>query len=273
MTMAEIQKVAAYGPPRVADRRTGEIMLPSEAWTGQVADVPVGPFVERMRLAHQGEWPGLSPDVMDRLTLGEGRMVTKWVGDENADRTPEATVTGIILGTYPYRAMYREAYDPTVDRRPPACVSRDAKVGVGQPGGDCTICRYAAFGSALPEQARGENAPACGGRTLVFILEQGEEVPTMLDITATPAASLRQGLLRMLRKGVDPWAAVYGLTLVEYRRSAKIRLDIAGLTACDDTAYQAGYYWLNRECESVAGQFFDRLEGGGAAGGWDVDDD
>lgn len=76
---------------------------------------------------------------------------------------PRETIEGVIVLRHATRAYYATSYEEAPNT-PPDCFSPDMLVGIGNPGGDCTKCPFAEFGSAK------NNAMACAQQTNLFIV-------------------------------------------------------------------------------------------------------
>lgn len=76
---------------------------------------------------------------------------------------PRETIEGVIVLRHATRAYYATSYEDAPNT-PPDCFSPDMLHGIGNPGGDCTKCPFAEFGSAK------FNAMACSQQTNIFIL-------------------------------------------------------------------------------------------------------
>ena len=64
------------------------------------------------------------------------------------DDAPAKDVEGIVVYQHDLRAMFAQNENGGISNDPPLCTSDDAKVGRGVPGGDCSRCVNAMYGSA-----------------------------------------------------------------------------------------------------------------------------
>lgn len=111
------------------------------------------------------------------------------------DGEPEMTdsITGVIVYHRLVRAYWPGEYKPN-ETGPPDCSSKNAKFGEGAPGGDCSSCALAVFGSGK------NNSQACRAMKQIFIIREGELLPTCINITAVNIAVPKRYLLGLLSK-------------------------------------------------------------------------
>jgi len=92
---------------------------------------------------------------------------------------------------------------------PPQCTSPDAKAGIGDPGGECTSCAYAQFGSA----ANGEGQ-ACKAMRRLFLLRPGMVLPYLLTLPPTGLKPCRHYFVgKLLTAGLAYWSVVTAIGL------------------------------------------------------------
>lgn len=112
-----------------------------------------------------------------RAKLPAGGLTVFDCGDENPK-----TLTGVILEQHPINAYWS---DSNATDSAPDCSSQDGIVGfntsgVVGPTGTCATCPLNQFGSGF-----GGRGKACSNKVSVFILRDGTDVPTRLDLPAT----------------------------------------------------------------------------------------
>jgi hypothetical protein len=98
---------------------------------------------------------------------------------------PARDLTGIVVHFKLTRAYWP---DRNVSGTPPQCRSNDARIGVGNPGGQCKLCPLSQFGSAVGEDGQPTDGQACSQKEIWFLLREGSFLPLVL---ALPATSLR----------------------------------------------------------------------------------
>ena len=122
---------------------------------------------------------------LDRIRIEQSSFMVPTLEGE----VPEQEVLGVVLLSKQSRA-YWPSKDATGD--PPTCFSDDGITGHGNPGGSCSACPLAQFGSAplyVDGVAEGNNAQACKASTMVFILTEDGFLPKLLQL---PPTSLRK---------------------------------------------------------------------------------
>jgi hypothetical protein len=112
-----------------------------------------------------------------RAKLPAGGLSVFDCGDENPK-----TLVGIILEQHPINAYWS---DPNATDCAPDCSSPDGVIGyntsgVAGPTCVCKTCPLNQFGSGF-----GGRGKACSNKVSVFILRDGTDVPTRLDLPAT----------------------------------------------------------------------------------------
>jgi hypothetical protein len=120
------------------------------------------------------------------------------------------SITGIVADWRTARLFWREPADgkPSNRRRPPDCTSRDALRGEGDPGGLCSECPYAKFGTS----AKG-HGQACKQVRQLLIIHPGEIVPHLLTVPPTSLKSCSNYLLKLLSKRIPYWAVITRISL------------------------------------------------------------
>jgi hypothetical protein len=117
-------------------------------------------------------------------------------------------VTGWIGAWRTARAFWKESFGRGGGVKPPDCTSRNGFTGVGDPGGDCSQCPYAQFGSA--EAGAGQ---ACKQMRQILLIRPGELLPTLLAVPPTSLKNATQYFLQLLGKGLPFWALETKFTL------------------------------------------------------------
>lgn len=89
------------------------------------------------------------------------------------------TLQGVILYNHSAGGYWLEG-DEYSDDKSPLCSSVDGKVGVGDPGGSCAICKLNEFGSG-----KGGKGKACKNMRVLYLLQDGEFLPIQLNLSPT----------------------------------------------------------------------------------------
>lgn len=231
--------------PRLVDPQTGELWEADLPATAEVVNYRMSPEWEAMQDALAGA-PIRLP-MLDRYTLGNGRNAAQWTPPEDSMLPPVTDVEGVVVLNTRYRFFYDTPYSPQKST-PPACVSFDSVSGMGQPGGDCDMCKYKRRGSMrLINPARDSGASACQERGMAFVLPIGSPLPVVLDLSPSAADTLANQLLRSAtaHKGLRLHQAIWNFGLVPYRDTAAVRLALRGLLDSTDEDYINEYAALN----------------------------
>jgi len=94
---------------------------------------------------------------------------------------------GVAIHSRIIRALWGE-------ERIPLCTSNDGRVGFGEPGGQCAVCRFNVFGTG-----KGGRGKACKEMRRLVIVVEGETFPALLHLPPTsirPWDAYASGLLR-----------------------------------------------------------------------------
>lgn len=120
----------------------------------------------------------ISPFDLDTVKVpGSAGLTWELPGDQSG-KTFDAIVISHKLGRQYWSQPYGDG-----EGGPPDCHSTDTIIGVGTPGGECSACEYAEFGSALKGAGQ-----ACGMRRTCFLLMPGAAMPTVISV---PPSSLK----------------------------------------------------------------------------------
>lgn len=129
-------------------------------------------------------------------------------GIENA-----RTVVGVITAYRQARAYWQKAFGSGKGKQPPDCSSKDGFTGEGRPGGDCTKCPLAVFGTArLPDGSQGAGQ-ACKELRQLLILLPGQMLPHILNIPPTSLGAFTKYSVNLISAGSAYWEVTTKLTL------------------------------------------------------------
>lgn len=144
---------------------------------------------------------------LDRIKLPSGGGIAFEVpGLDGADMAK--TLEGVIVHHQDQNAYW---VDPNPTRGvPPTCAARDARVGIGEPGGICGTCPLNQFGTA--EKGRGK---ACKNVKILFLLRPGALLPVAVFLPPTSMPVAKQYLLRLTSAGVPFYGVRSRLSLVK----------------------------------------------------------
>ena len=123
---------------------------------------------------------------LSRITVAPGGVeIFRQSGSGNPTTLTE--VTGIVVWWDFQRGYWEEELDEDGNviqqgRTPPACSSKDNILGIGTPGGSCRTCDLNKYGTA-----RNGRGKACKEKRLLYVLQPGKLLPTILQ---APSASI-----------------------------------------------------------------------------------
>ena len=110
------------------------------------------------------------------------------------DDAPAKDVEGIVVYQHDLRAMFAQNENGGISNDPPLCTSDDAKVGRGVPGGDCSRCVNAMYGSA----GAGKKGQACKSMHRIYLLAQGSVLPLVLTLSPSSLAAWRKYMIALV---------------------------------------------------------------------------
>ncbi len=154
------------------------------------------------------------PSDLTTIKVPSGGAVTWEIPSVDGD--PEATgqLEGILVHVTSRRAYWA---DPNADG-PPDCNSPDCRTGVGAPGGDCSRCPNAEFGSSTNDDGSPGKGQACSKRKLLFLLRAGQLLP---DVVSCPPTSLKVLHKWQLMLGAPYYSFVTRLGLLKHEEGPK----------------------------------------------------
>jgi len=140
---------------------------------------------------------------------------TKWIIPGLGKEKQVDKIQGIVLFWHDVRAWWDS--DEPVDGNPPLCSSIDAKTGTGRPGGQCSTCEFAEFGSK--EGGRGQ---ACKSARRIFILTGEGYLPVFLPLPPTSLKNCRQYFTKLLNAGLGYWQVITEFKLEKAENKEKL---------------------------------------------------
>lgn len=163
------------------------------------------------------EMDGLTPS-FERIRIPAGGGIAFEVpGDdpENPDTVKE--FNAVILYHHPIHCYYEEEY--TGGNNPPDCGSMDGHIGIEVSTGEikqCDECPFSKFGS-------GKNgAKACKQKRRIYLLREGESLPTLLSLPTGSLGEFSKYVMRLLSKGRKSNAVVTKFSLKKAQNSGGI---------------------------------------------------
>jgi hypothetical protein len=160
---------------------------------------------------------GISDIDLHRVTISGGPS-PRWAattldGEKLFDR-----IYAVIAFARDTRAFYRTPFGRSGGKQPPDCTSTDGIMGRGNPGGECSRCPFAEFGSA--EDGPGQ---ACKQVKQLFVLHGDLLLPEIVSLPPTSLKAARQFFLKLLSEGIPYYTALVALELEKAQNGAGIQ--------------------------------------------------
>jgi len=211
------------------------------------------PFETKIAILNDPE--GVGANVRDAIEALDGEELSPWDLPEvsipaGGGTTWELnTIEGdvstknldvVIVDIQRVRYYYAQDYDGS--NTPPDCASGDGLVGIGTPGGDCTTCPLAAWGSGDDKT----NAQACNERRHMLLLSEFSTLPLFLNLPPSGLKALKRYVTGLMGAGKKPWAVLTRITLEKAKNSAGIeysraKFEVVGSLAPEQVAIAEGY--------------------------------
>jgi len=148
---------------------------------------------------------GLSRFDLDTVKVPSGGATTWEIPTlEGEDKSEE--ITGILVFWKDVRAYWEAEYDGSSN--PPDCYSDDMKIGVGEPGGKCSECPFAEFGSA--DKGEGQ---ACKQIRILFMIRKDDILPLTIPAPPTSVGPIKKYFMRLASKGIPYYSIITKLSL------------------------------------------------------------
>ncbi len=163
------------------------------------------------------EMDGLTPS-FERIKIPAGGGVAFEVpGDDPESPDLVKELKAVILYHHPINCYYKEEY--TGGNNPPDCGSMDGHVGIDVETGEikqCAECESNKFGT-------GKNgAKACKQKRRIYIMKQGEALPTILSLPTGSLSEFSKYVMRLLSKGKKTNSVVTKFTLKKAQNAGGI---------------------------------------------------
>lgn len=143
-----------------------------------------------------------------------GGLAFEVPGDDPNSPDLQKEFNAVILYHHPLLSYYKEKY--TGGSQAPDCGSFDGVFGIGEPGGRCAECPLNQFGT-------GENGgKACKTKRRVFLLREGESIPTILTLPTGSLNDFSKYVMRLISKGKKSNQVVTKFSLTKAQNSGGI---------------------------------------------------
>jgi hypothetical protein len=139
-----------------------------------------------------GELDGLDLS-FERIKIPSGGATVYELPTDGEDTESVKEFSAVPLYHHPLNAYYATKY--TGGSNPPDCCSFDGRFGSGNPGGECSKCKFNQYGT-------GENgSKACKNKRRIYILREGEMFPMLLTLPTGSLKNFTKYLKSQLSKG------------------------------------------------------------------------
>lgn len=142
-------------------------------------------------------------DIVKMPTGGSTKFIIPCLEGEKS----EDQIVGIIVFWKERRTYWSKPLDE-VGQQQPDCYSHDALKGIGEPGGDCAICQFSKFGTAL--KGKGQ---ACTLKRQVFISQEESLLPLVMEVSPASINVIHKYFLRLASNGISHWGVETRLSL------------------------------------------------------------
>ena len=138
---------------------------------------------------------------LDRIKVPAGGA-TVWSVPTLEGDEPAKELLGVIVHFQDQRAYWAESFGKGGGGSPPDCSSLDMQVGVGNPGGDCSRCPFAQFGSAVRDDGSEGRGQACRSIRALYVLLPNSVLPLVVPIPPSSLKPVRSYFLRLSSQAV-----------------------------------------------------------------------
>lgn len=152
----------------------------------------------------------ISPTDLDRAKVPTGGGTSWTIPGVSGDETTKEIV-GVIVFSKMVKAYWPEAGS----NNPPQCSSKDGRIGIGDPGGDCATCPFSQWGSK-----QGSKGKACKDSRLLFIMRPEDALPLVVSVPPSSLNAVKKYLLRLTAKWL-PFHAVMTRLSLEIDKTAE----------------------------------------------------
>lgn len=166
---------------------------------------------------------GISDFDLPRVKISGGAS-PRWIVPTLEGEETLARLEGVIVYARDTRVYYKVAFGKSSGKQPPDCSSADGITGKGKPGGDCSRCPLAEYGSA--EEGAGQ---ACKQVKQLFVLRGDLLLPEVVSLPPTSLKGARQFFLKLTTQGIPYYQAVIAMELEKAQNAAGIQYGKAQL--------------------------------------------
>lgn len=160
---------------------------------------------------------GITDFDLPRVKISGGAS-PRWIVPTLEGEETLARIDGVIVYARDTRVYYKTAFGKGSGKQPPDCSSSDGITGKGKPGGDCSRCPLAEYGSA--DEGAGQ---ACKQVKQIFVLRGDLLLPEVVSLPPTSLKGARQFFLKLTTQGIPYYQAVIGMELEKAQNAAGIQ--------------------------------------------------
>lgn len=166
---------------------------------------------------------GLRPMDLDKVKVPAGGMET-WEVPTLQGTDAVKVLEGIVLHFKDTRVYWASKGEGNT---PPDCSSMDARMGIGNPGGDCQKCPLAQFGSGVDEKGQPTKGQACKSVRLFLFLRQDDMIPLLVPLPPTSIQNAKKYFLRLVANGYPYYGVTTQLRLEKTKNSRGTAYSVA----------------------------------------------
>lgn len=179
---------------------------------------------------------------LTQVTIPAGGSTTFDIANPIGEDESAKGIEGVLIFWNDRRSYWKTGFDEAADEiTPPDCSSADGKTGVGDPGGDCSTCMFATFGTARD----GGNAQACKSQRLFFLLRPNSIMPLVIRAAPTSITPSKKYLFGLAAEMVPYWAITTKITLEAQKNGAikysTLQFEAGSMLTGDDAAMVNAY--------------------------------
>lgn len=160
---------------------------------------------------------GITDFDLPRVKISGGAS-PRWIVPTLDGEETLARIDGVIVFARDTRVYYKTAFGKGSGKQPPDCSSPDGVTGKGKPGGDCSKCPLAEYGSA--DEGAGQ---ACKQVKQIFVLRGDLLLPEVVSLPPTSLKGTRQFFLKLTTQGIPYYQAVIGIELEKAQNAGGIQ--------------------------------------------------
>jgi hypothetical protein len=182
---------------------------------------------------------GLSATDFERIKIPAGGGLAFTIQTLNGEESVKE-LTGIIVDWRDRRAYWKLTMEQSDGNTAPDCYSPDARVGIGTPGGECSKCEFAQFGSDS------NGGQACKLSRELWILRENKILPEIVSLPPTSIKQVRQYLARLAAEVIPFYGAITKTSLEKTKNTQSIVFSratfaLAGRLTPEQTAHIKKY--------------------------------